>query len=113
MTITTSSSTTRSPVTIAVSSTRRIRRTLAAMVAGLFAMLAVPGTAFAYTDPDRAVSTAVPVAYQAPATQASPSGWSLSTPFVVIAIAVLLVGNLVVTQRIARRRRGQLTALEA
>jgi hypothetical protein len=118
MTITTSSSTTRSPITIAASWTRRIRRTLAAMVVGLFAMLAVPGTAFAYTDPDRAVSTAVPVAgtaaHPAPTVEVSPSGWGLSTTLLIVAIAVLAVGIVVVGQRVARRRRtAHLTPLGA
>lgn len=99
------------------STSKRMRRTLTAAVVGLFALLAVPGTAFAYTDPDRAVSTAVPVAgtatYEAPAAQASPSGWSMSTPVVVIAIAVLLVGILVLALRITRLRRGTVRTTRA
>ena len=88
------------------STSKRIRRTFTAVLVGLSAILTVPGTAFAYTDPDRAVSTAVPVASQTPTAQVSPSGLSLSTPVVVIAIAVLLVGILVAAQRISRPRPG-------
>jgi hypothetical protein len=114
----TSTTTIRTTDSLAVSTTKRIRRTLTAVVVGLCAILALPGTALAYTDPNRSVSTTVPIAspaaYQTPASQASSSGWGLTTTLMVVVIAVLAVGIVVVGQRVARRRRAaHLTALGA
>ncbi len=97
---------------------QRIRRSLTAVVVGLCAILAVPGTALAYTDPSRSDSTAVPIAgqaaYGAPASQASSSGSWLTTALLVVVVAVLAAGIVVVGQQIARRRRAaHLTALSA
>ena len=104
--------------TLAVSTTKRIRRTLTAVVVGLCAILAVPGTALAYTDPGRPDSTTIsivsPAVHPATASQSSSSGWGLTTTLLVVVIAILAVGLVVLGQRAARRRRGaHLTPLGA
>jgi hypothetical protein len=102
----------------AVSTTKRMRRTLTAVLVGICAIFAVPGTALAYTDPAGGGSTSVPIAgaatHQAPAAHASSSGWALTTTLLIVAFAALAGGIVVAAQQVARRRRSaHLTALGA
>jgi hypothetical protein len=116
MTSTPDTQTTDSP---AVSTSKRMRRTLTGVLVGICAILGVPGTAFAYTDPAGGGSTSVPIAgpdsNQAPVAHASSSGWGLTTTLlVVVIIGVLAIGIVMAAQQVARHRRNtNLTAAGA
>jgi hypothetical protein len=87
---------------------KHLRRIIATVVVGLCAILAVPGTALARTEPIGPDSGTVPIVSPAPyptsAAHAS-SGWGLTTVLAVVVIAVLAVGLVLMAQRVARHRR--------
>ena len=83
-------------------------RRLVATVVGLCAIMAVPGTAFAYTEPVTHGSGTVPgvgaTLSRTSASHASSTGWVMTAVLVVGVVVVLVGGLAVVAQRTARRR---------
>lgn len=94
---------------------KHLRRIIATFV-GLCAILAVPGTALAHTEPNRPESATVPTGAPAlhGASAHAASGWGLGTILAIVVIAVLAAALVVVAQRAARHGRdAQPTALHA
>ena len=90
-------------------SLRRLLGRIIATVVGLAAVLAVPGTALAYTQPVRPESDTVPVlspdSTPASVSHGSSSGWGLTTILTILVIAIVAAVLLAVVQRIARHHR--------
>ena len=96
---------------------RHLRRLIATVV-GLCVIMALPGTALAYTEPigpdSGTVPNVGPNAYQGSASHSSASGWGLMTLVGVIVISIFAVGLVVIGLRVARHRRdAHPTALSA
>lgn len=93
---------------------KHLRRIIATLVVGLFAMVALPGTAHAHTEPVRPDSGAVPLTgpltaphpYQATASHVSSSGWGLALTIGLTAVVVVAIAVAVAGRRVARHRRG-------
>ena len=96
---------------------KHLRRIVATLV-GLCAVVALPGTALAYTEPigpdSGSVPNVGPAPYQGSASHSSAAGWGVTTVVGAIVISILAVGLLVVAQRVARHRHeAHPTALDA
>lgn len=87
---------------------KRLRRIIVTVAVGVLAIVAVPGTAHAHTEPIRPDSGTVPIVspatYPTSVSHASSSGCGLTTILAVV-VAVLAVGLVIVAQRVARHRR--------
>ena len=83
-----------------------LRRAIATLVVTLAAILGLAGTANARPEPGPTPGVA-PITYPDLHQEAAAggSGWGLPTVLAVLAIAAIVVGVIVITQRAARHRR--------
>ena len=88
--------------------TARLTARIAGIVAGLFAVMSLSGTAFAHTDPIEPVSGHVPA--NAPnllpsVSDASSSAWGPALIVGLVVAAMLVIGLVIVGQQVASLRR--------
>ena len=88
---------------LAPTAPKRFRRRITTLLVGLAAMLALPGTAFAYTQPVTSGSGSVTAPIR-PLTAAPSTGSSMGSVLAALAVAVLAVAIVIVAQRVLRRR---------